>query len=98
MAGRPALSSVRAAFIAVVPDRVAVAVRPFGSAGNRQWLATAPRDRGAGALPVQAALATVAADAAIVGGRAGRAAQARQDAPRPASASLFEARAPPAAA
>lgn len=98
VAGRPSLSAVRATLIAVVPDRTVVATRPFGSAGNRHWLAAGPRDRGVGALPVQTALATAAADAAIAAEHAGRAGLASPVPPHRPSASSFEARAPPAAA
>jgi hypothetical protein len=95
VAGRPSLSAIRDAFIAVVPDRVVVAMRPATSAGNRQWLAAASRDSGGG-LSGQAPSAVVAADAAIAWARAVRAVHARQVLPPRPSASPFEARAPPA--
>lgn len=98
VAGRASLSAMRAAFIAVMPDRVAVAVRPPAPAGNRQWLAAASSDRGGGALPGQAPAALAFADATLADRPAGHAARTRQEMPARPSASPFAARAPPARA
>jgi len=85
---------VRATFLAVVPDRVAFAVRPSGTAANRQWLFAAQRDTGTGALQGQAAAIVPASRAAHVGG-GGCVVLARRDTRRASSTSPFDARAPP---